>query len=58
MFRTVAIVGEVHSCLRGVLWRWPFSVSGKCTSMLAMKSFRELYSHISYDDDDDDDERV
>jgi len=37
-----SIVGQVHSCSRGVLWWWPPSVTCKYTgmSMLAIKSFQ------------------
>jgi len=50
MFLTVAAsLGSVHSCSRGVPWRWPLSISCKYTGMrLAIKAFRELHSHTSY----------
>jgi hypothetical protein len=38
----VASLGYVHSCSRGVLWRWPISVSCKYRGTTAVKSFWEF----------------
>jgi hypothetical protein len=38
----------LHSCSRGVLRRWTVSACCKYTGMLAIKYFRQLHSHISY----------
>jgi len=44
-----ASLGQLHSCSRGALRRWPLSVSCKYTGMrLAIKVFRELNYHTSY----------
>jgi hypothetical protein len=42
----LALLGYVHSCSGGVLWRCPISGSCKYTGMFAIKSFRELRRHM------------
>jgi len=44
-----ASLGWVHSCWRGVLWRWLFSVSREYTCTIAIKSFKNFTAtpHIS-----------
>jgi hypothetical protein len=44
----VGLSSQLLSCSRGVLQRWPLSVSCRYTCMLAIKLFRALHSHTSY----------
>jgi hypothetical protein len=40
-----ALLGQVHSCWRGVLHMWSLSVRCKYRGMLAIKSFQDLHSY-------------